>query len=629
MKPQEPSKTPSPEPILLAPITPQPATTTTPNTQESKVAATPEHKAPSPIETPQSETNLPVTPVDGSPSQASIDSVSRVKQMAKQFDEDPVLHRKRSSNFIANAKAKYAPVTGRKRTVSNESDYGVERSSVGTLQERHPSIFDIAGAGRESRLPLPIRGRGRSGSGEVPVMADAADKDDGSRSPTPEVYLRKVSLPADEEAHSKMPAAPEAKVLFKPVEYEPKRDKTPPMKVIIPDISREEMRKPEVEEIPAVTRTRSDSIFVESPVLGDIVPEISRVSQVSLPTPTTPVTPPTATIPPANPLAAIPEETQPLNIAKPESHLHRAAAMVGLAAHLDKFANSKLPVSKKVESPIPSPAKIEHAPPMISSTPGSSASSNLAEPLSSYEDLGKYSGDDQHDPYNDARSDTSVEPMGESKSTSLQSLEIKSTTEMSDATVEQPQVSPSIAKSPSRASRIWAEKQRKNIHTSIVNYVDDGHEVTPSPIFKTPSEEPVAQNSTDSDIPLDSPTPYKNSLRDYDLFRSLTKKMALGSKERLDVLMSTKPLTQKNICRAFFGYNNIVELLENELTYLTEHNIGLSELILNLWLGKEVDDEALLRAILFGKTNGMADSLILSIAPLGILLVDLADGSFG
>jgi hypothetical protein len=59
-------------------------------------------------------------------------------------------------------------------------------------------------------------------------------------------------------------------------------------------------------------------------------------------------------------------------------------------------------------------------------------------------------------------------------------------------------------------------------------------------------------------------------------------------------------------------------LVKEELKYAKEQNIGLTELILKLWLGLEVDDEALLKALLFGKNNGLSDALILSIAPLGM-----------
>ena len=67
-----------------------------------------------------------------------------------------------------------------------------------------------------------------------------------------------------------------------------------------------------------------------------------------------------------------------------------------------------------------------------------------------------------------------------------------------------------------------------------------------------------------------------------------------------------------------FGYNNVKDLIQGELDFARKQNIGLSELVLKLWLGDEIDDEALLKAILFGKNNGLSDALILSVAPLGM-----------
>lgn len=575
--------------------------------------------------------------------------------MAKQFDEDPVLNRKRSNNFIANAKAMYSGV-GRKRTVSGDSGRSatpepqvIGKTTSSSNAGRHPSIFEIAtGVPKgEGVSRLPVRSAERKVSGEiVRKVSDmttekssdsASERSSGlsvpemkssepSRAPTPEAYLRKDSISKEAEMPSEVPPPipePQPQIAFKSIGYGEKRNKSPPIKVATPLPPKETIpTQAEEEEInpPAITRARKDSIFVESPVLGDAAPDLTRVSQVSLPTPPTPITPPTAIPQAPNPLEAIPEEAQPLKIPKPESHLHRAAAMIGLAPQLDKFSSIKASPPKAVELPaLPSPPKMQQMPWMISSTPSSSASSNLAEPLSSSEDLGKYSTDEARDPYNDARSDTSVEQIGDSKPSSLKSLTIAPTSEEQETTSDGTQLSPTLSKRGSRASRIWAEKNGKNIHTHIADYVEDTQEATPSPLFKSePKDKPSVQSSPDSDIPLDSPTPYKHSLREYDLFRSLTKKMSQGSKERLEKLMSTKPLTQKNICKAFFGFSSIVQLLEEELNYAKELNIGLSELILTLWLGKDLDDESLLRAILFGKTNGLADSLILSVAPLGI-----------
>lgn len=231
--------------------------------------------------------------------------------------------------------------------------------------------------------------------------------------------------------------------------------------------------------------------------------------------------------------------------------------------------------------------------------------------------------DDQDDMHNDARSDTSVEPMTDSKPASPKSVTVTPAEARPTTPELKSQVSPTILKSPpSRASKIWAEKNGKNIHTKIVDYLSDGEEPTPSPVFnpQPAPPKPVTRDSSDSDIRLDSPTPYKHSLRDYDLFRSLSRKMSQGSKERLDLLMSTNPLSQKSICKAFFGFDSASQLIQEELKYANELNIGLSELLLKLWLGKEVDDESLLKAILFGKTNGLSDTLVMSLAPLGIVL---------
>ena len=115
----------------------------------------------------------------------------------------------------------------------------------------------------------------------------------------------------------------------------------------------------------------------------------------------------------------------------------------------------------------------------------------------------------------------------------------------------------------------------------------------------------------------DSPTPYRNSLKDYDLFRSLTKKMVHVDKDQLEVVLSTN-LSQFTICKAFFGYDNVRKLVEEELYHAKQANIGLTELLLKLWMGSNIEDESLLKAILFGKTNGLAESLVISLAPLGI-----------
>jgi hypothetical protein len=101
----------------------------------------------------------------------------------------------------------------------------------------------------------------------------------------------------------------------------------------------------------------------------------------------------------------------------------------------------------------------------------------------------------------------------------------------------------------------------------------------------------------------------------------------VGNKERLETVLTAK-LTQENICKLFFGYNNVKILVREELHYARELNIGLTELVLKLWLGSDIDDEALLKAILFGKNNGLSDALVLTLSPLGMYLWDVADGSW-
>jgi hypothetical protein len=93
--------------------------------------------------------------------------------------------------------------------------------------------------------------------------------------------------------------------------------------------------------------------------------------------------------------------------------------------------------------------------------------------------------------------------------------------------------------------------------------------------------------------------------------------MSDTTKEQLDAVLSTK-ITQRNLCKTIFGYDNVKVLVQQELQYAKQQNIGLTELILKLWLGSDIDDEVFLKAILFGKNNGLSDALVLSLAPLGI-----------
>ena len=155
-----------------------------------------------------------------------------------------------------------------------------------------------------------------------------------------------------------------------------------------------------------------------------------------------------------------------------------------------------------------------------------------------------------------------------------------------------------------------------------MDYLSDEEEATPAPIFKPSLPEAAAtqhvkvDSSDMSSDNLNTPTPYKYSLRDYDLFRALTRTMACTTKEQLEAVLSTK-ITQENLCKVIFGHENIKILVQQELQFAKEQNIGLTELVLKLWLGVNIDDETLLKAILFGKNNGLSDALVLSIAPLG------------
>jgi hypothetical protein len=294
---------------------------------------------------------------------------------------------------------------------------------------------------------------------------------------------------------------------------------------------------------------------------------------------------------------------------KKDSPIRRDNAITGMTSILEEQIPAKPPPPIQAEEVTPRPVQPRttsqaslqgfSAPPSSSST-----SSKLAEPTSSYEDLGGISMDD-HSPHDDARSDTSIEPM-DSSDKSLNTIiipEIPITPQPTTTTFDSPKSPP---KTPSRASKIWAEKG-KNIHVQEVEYLSDEEEEA-SPMYKPPPSKEEG---------LDSPTPYKHSLRDYDLFRDLTRQMTKGSKERLETVLATK-LNQRNVANAIFGME-IRDVMKRELEYVKGLNIGLSELILKLWLGMEIDDEALLKAILFGKNNGLSDALVLAVAPLGTL----------
>jgi hypothetical protein len=601
--------------------------------------------------------------------------------MARQFDEDGLS--KKKNNFIANAKAMYQP-DRRKRTFSDESDLisnlsrtaspdpdrilesRIRSPSSSPSVSRQPSLFDIA----TSRVGSSDDVRRHENPSETKVGGNSQIRKD-ERPPT------KIPIPVDTK-RSRPPEPPvekptyqvvppaEPSPSFKPFEHIIRQPSPVPLAVTIPNepvpsssTGSATITPNHAAVSPSLDRLHGQTDFLESPILGESmyrpnVPVVEPASHVEPVTesqqsyspifdsPTLPVSTPLQTIPEETPaLKIIKEESIPgLSIVKTESfeggeHVKMTFDLLPSAAlrFSDELNEQVLPTNKSEPPP---------ATPWMSSPPSSSASSKLAEPTSSYEDLGGISMDDQDHTISDARSDTSVEPMDDdikpasSKvNTPRPTITIPDTpptsTPATNTRSATPEASPvAIKSSPSsRASRIWAEKNGAQIHTHIVEYMSDGEEETPSPYQSAVAEQsppaPVKGSSSSEGTPIDhmgSPTPYKHSLKDYDLFRGLTRKLACRNKDHLDAVIATK-LTQQNICKMVFGYDNVRELIQEELDFTRKLNIGLSELALKLWLGEDIDDEALLKAILFGKNNGLSDALILSVAPLGMMFPEL------
>jgi hypothetical protein len=631
LPPPEPLQVPTPAPSR-SPSPPKPEHVSTPEPIVTPIDQVPDPK-PLPAEPPLEQTS----------SELSIDPTSKVKSIVRQFDEDPGLMKKRN-NFIATAKAKHS-YERRKRAVSNDSDLMPFRGrtdspspgpdaiaesritsqrsgSTESQSTRQPSLFDIA----TSRIANyeHARAQNKPTESRIPTMSSSNIKNDRSsqeRASISDSTREKNITPAKE---TKVIPPPEPSPSFKPIDRTIRQPNATPLAVTIPkttassnssEYSESATVTPNHTISPSVERLQMDFEFLESPILGDAIATANfPVIEVQSKSGTT-----LEPIPRTNSgsLKPIREETA-LNIVKKDS---TPALNIVKSPQKSQF-NVPAPTItvRSKETPISG----------VTSTPSSSSSSKLVEPTSSYEDLGGISMDD-HDLQDDARSDTSVESM-DTKPPSTTAVtprplvtipDIPPSTPVTNK-LENPNASPTTIKSSpgSRASRIWAEKHGKNIHTQVVEYLSDGEEATPSPIFKPSTKpEPVRKQSvsdTSSDH-LDSPTPYKNSLKDYDLFRGLTKTMSQASKEHLETVLSTK-ITQQNLCKTFFGCDNVKVLVQQELQYAQQQNIGLTELMLKLWLGLDIDDEALLKAILFGKNNGLSDALVLAIAPLGMIL---------
>lgn len=592
--------------------------------------------------------------------------------MARQFDEDGIS--KKKNNFIANAKAMYQP-DRRKRTFSNESDLVSNISRTASpdpdkilesrvtnqrstssipAPSRQPSLFDIATSrvgssddvGRQEN-PTSQAKRDERPPTKIPVPVDS------KRSRTPE--------PLQEKSTYQVVPTPEPSPSFKPFDHIARQPSPVPLAVTIPNdpipsssTGSATITPNHAAVSPSIERLQSQPDFLESPVLGEAmyrgnmtpVKPVSHVEPVTEPQqPDSPIYE-SPTLPISSPLQTIPEETPALSIVKQDSipglSIVKTESFEGgehvkmtfdLPPTVELNFSREIPenvIANKQNQPLP-------ATPWMSSPPSSSASSKLAEPTSSYEDLGGISMDDQDHAMSDARSDTSVEPMDDdinppspkviTPRPTITIPEAKApSTPVTATRSATPETSPVAVKaSPSRASRIWAEKNGAQIHTQIVEYMSDGEEETPSPYQSAVAEQSPHQavrSSSSEDSPNDhmgSPTPYKRSLKDYDLFCGLTRKLVSRNKDHLDAVIATK-LTQQNICKMVFGYDNVRELIQDELAFVRKQNIGLSELALKLWLGEDIDDEALLKAILFGKNNGLSDALILSIAPLGTTL---------
>jgi hypothetical protein len=627
----------------------------------------------------------------------STDSLSKVKQMAKQFDEDSGLGKKKN-NFIANAKAKYS-VERRKRTISNDSDLmsfrprtespdpekiaqskitGLRSASTGSVASRHPSLFDIATSrfASSEHVGLP----------DKPVepaftnIATSLKKDELSvtnnlpgkfgSTATPESISQrnmKSKNVSEKDAastlkiESKVIPSPEPSPSLKPFDHSTRQASPVPLVVAIPSDPVAFIPSKDTSSstaTPTITPTRNltspvpgrvqrDVEYLESPILGDAL--LSSTLPVFELEPESVFTSSsqekTSSITTLGALQTIPEEIPALNIIKkdsiPDLDVIKAESPDEPAPVVDEdllshYIDETDPHDDTNGDTAPQTREVEkQSLPLISSPPSSSASSKVAEPSSSYEDLGGISMDDQEDHMReDAGSDTSVEAMEETKPLSPIVTTSKPNIIIPDANPPSPPATSSpgsenaspitIKSSSSRASRIWLEKNGTNIHTEIAEYLSDGDDPTPptvlesvAPLQTALKESKILSEEDSSSDRTSSPTPYKDSLTDYEVFRGLGKKMAGMIQIHLDVLLATK-LTQHNLCKAVFGYENIKQLIQEELKYARKYNSGLTELVLKLWLGLDIDDETLLKAILFGKSNGLSDALVLSVAPLGI-----------
>lgn len=604
--------------------------------------------------TPERKLSIPESR-ERSASQTSIDSLSRVKQMAKQFDEDS--SNKKKNNFIASAKAKYS-LERRKRTASTESELSnphsrstspdpskilesapTQRSvSAGSQIPRQPSLFDIA----VSRIPTPENAVSRRQERSLELKTSNSSlrsQRDESSTPqktiveaTPSVIPTQIpTLAPPQSKETREIALPRPNPVLKPAERPPRETNPAPLSVEIPVDHHQSSSSPDqsitLDESPskiprpiANRLSRDTADFMESPILGEAILSDqlpSATYQTSLPEPILAASNGmdiASTIPIgfiSGPLHTIPEE----NISP--SNLSFESPVLPLQTHTFSEADDKEQAQTMNTPPQTTVTASGSFEGRATPSSSSSSSSKLAEPTSSYEDLGGISMDDI-DIHGDARSDTSVEPMDDTKPLPPAPVEHidDPTRPLTPKTEGENEVrSPVIKSSPgSRASRIWAEKNGTNIYTQIITS-SDGEEETPSPAF----QQEKLNGKVDDEITLDDPTPYRHSLRDYNLFRNLTKQMARQSKELLDGIMSTR-LTQRNICKAFFGYDNIRILVQKEMQYAREQAIDLTELVFKLWLGLDIDDETLLKALIFGKNNGLSDSLVLSLAPLGTTL---------
>jgi len=685
-KPELPA--PSPKPDLRAPSPKPELRAPSPKPELRAPSPKPEIRAPSPqpelhalsteppersIEPTPAPTFVPSKPSPPAPPErtasvstdASTDSqTGRVKLMARQFDEDSnVVRRKTSNNFIANAKAKYT-IDRRKRTITNDNDLfrarspepesrsesriGMRSPSVGSTNgsTKTPSLFDIATSRipnfESSRTPLV-----KQSESKIPTLASHNTKEQPppNRANTPEPKApKRAGTPENQKStihtlvpEQKLPPSPQPSPSFKPIDRIVRQPSPVPLAVTIPEPAKPLTPIKDIEATPPVHENvtpprmngRDDELdFLESPVLGEMLTSNLPIMSKA---PTPPTTFETLSTITSGDLSTILEETVTRDAQKPVS-------IPPLKIVKPPSQEKVLPSPQKQITPpnpvfITQPLAISNDNPVQTiKRPTSSSLVKVAEPSSGFEDFGGIPMDD-HDRHDDVRSDTSVESMHSAKEdpeetpqTPKNVIMIPNLNSPPSTPIVDPIFSTNsspVATKSSRASRIFAERNGQNIHTTMATYLSDGDERTPSPVLKSSTAiAPVEFIPSGEDVPLDSPSPYRNSLKDYDLFRNLTKKMMQANKDQLEVVLSTK-LTQFTLCKAFFGYESVRKLLDDEIRYAKQANIGLTELLLKLWVGADIEDEALLKAILFGKNNGLSESLVISLAPLGTKLSSL------